>query len=69
MVRRKEYSRGTGSLKADYNYYLAVENDAGMPFNARSSADEEAWRYASDFEEGIEVYKNHRPPSTGEGTY
>ena len=68
-MRRKEYSRGTGALKAEYNYYLAVDNDAGIPFNARSSADEEAWQYASDTEERKEVYKNHRPPSTGEGTY
>lgn len=69
LVRRKEYSRGTGSLKAEYIYYLAADSDTGIPFNARSSADEEAWQVASDSEDRMEVYKNYRPPSPGEGTY
>ena len=68
-MRRKEYSRGTGALKAEYIYYLAADSDAGIPFNARSSADEEAWQVASDCEERMEVYKKYRPPSTGQGTY
>ena len=69
LVRRKEYSSGAGGVKAEYIYYLAVDNDAGIPFNARSSADEEAWQVAKDSDERMEVYKKYRPPSAGEGTY
>ena len=68
-MRRKEFSQEAGTLKAEYNYFLAGDNDAGFPFNTHSSADEMALHEARESEERMEVFKKYRPPSTGEGTY